>query len=100
MFARVMSADIPANRRDHDKISKVLESGALPVVAREQGFQGVTFFFDKHNGKLMSVTLYDTEAQMKKAHDDIKQVRAGVLDQLGATHIAAESFEIVAQRKP
>ena len=98
MFARVMSADVPANRRDRDKIAKQLSEEALPVVAREQGFQGVWFLLDHKTGKLMSVTLYDTQANMRKAHDNIKEFRAGMLQALGATHVDAESMEVVASR--
>lgn len=100
MFARVFSADMPTARRERDKIAKLLEEQVLPMVARENGFRGVTFFFDRHNGKLMSVTLYDSEAQMKKAHDGIKEFRAGILTQLGGSHLAAESFEVIATRAP
>jgi heme-degrading monooxygenase HmoA len=76
-----------------------LQAGALPVVAREEGFQSVTFLLDRQNGKLISITVFDSEAHMRTAHEGIKGARAGVLKQLGATHMAAESFEIVASRK-
>ena len=98
MFARVMSADVPSPRRERDKIAKQLAAEALPVVAREKGFQGVWFLLDHKTGKLMSVTLYDTEADMRKAHEDIKEFRAGMLQALGATHVGAESMEVVASR--
>jgi hypothetical protein len=100
MFARVFSADMPKERREGDKIAKLLQEQVLPRVAKENGFRGVTFFFDRHSGKLMSVTLYDNEAQMKQAHDDIKEFRAGILKQLGGSHLTAESFEVVASRAP
>ena len=100
MFARVFSADMPKERREREKIAKLLHDQVLPMVSREDGFRGVTFFFDRHNGKLMSVTLYENEAQMKKAHDDIKEFRAGILTQLGGSHLAAENFEVIASRTP
>ena len=99
MFARVMTAEIPHDRRDPQKISEVLKAGALPIVAREDGFQSVMFLFDRHQGRLMSITLFDSESHMRTAHESIKGARVGVLDQLGATHVAAESFEVVASRK-
>jgi len=100
MFARVMSADVPSQHRNRDKIAKQLSEAALPVIAREAGFQGVWFLLDHKTGKLMSVTLYDNEAQLKQAHDDIKEFRAGILKQLGGSHVTAESFEVVASRAP
>jgi hypothetical protein len=99
MFARVLTADIPRDRRDPAKIGEVLKKGAPPIVAREDGFQSVTFLFDRQAGKLMSITLFDTEAQMKTAQEGIKGARTGVLEQLGATHATAASFEVVASRK-
>ena len=45
MFARVMSADIPADRRDHEKIAAILEKSALPVIEKEDGFRNVFFRF-------------------------------------------------------
>ena len=99
MFARVLTADIPADRRDPKRIAEVLQAGALPVVAREDGFQSVTFLFDKQNGKLMSITVFDSESHMRTAHEGIQSARSGVLEQLGATHMAAESFEVVASRR-
>ena len=98
MFARVMSADVPSQHRNRDKIAKQLSEVALPVIAREAGFQGVWFLLDHKTGKLMSVTLYDTQANMKKAHDDIKEFRTGMLQALGANHVDAESMEVVASR--
>ena len=35
---------------------------------------------------------------MRKAHDDIKEFRAGMLQALGATHVDAESMEVVASQ--
>ncbi len=98
MFARVMSADIPTHRRNRDTIAKQLSEAALPVVAAEKGFQAVWFLLDHKTGKLMSVTLYDTQANMRKAHDDIAGFREGMLQALGATHLDAESMEVVASR--
>jgi hypothetical protein len=99
MFARVLTADIPEDRRDPKRVAEILQAGALPIVAREDGFQSVTFLFDKQSGKLMSITLFDSESHMRTAHEEIKSARNGVLDQLGASHVAAESFEVVASRK-
>ena len=96
MFARFFSADLPPDRRDGHQIAKMLQDKVLPVVAGEQGFQSVNFFFDRHNGKLMSITLYDSEANLRKAHEDIKDFRAGILEQLGGKHLTAESFEVIA----
>jgi hypothetical protein len=93
-----MSADVPSNRRDRDKIAKKLSEEALPVIAKEKGFKGVWFLLDHNTGKLMSVTLYDTQANMRKAHDDIKEFRQGMLQVLGASHVDAESMEVVASR--
>jgi hypothetical protein len=69
----MMSADCPPERRERGKIAKILHDQVLPHVAGEQGFRGVWFFFDRQNGKLMSITLYDTEADLTKAHEDIKE---------------------------
>jgi len=99
MFARVLTADIPEDRRDPRRVAEILQAGELPVVAREEGFQSVTFLLDRQNGKLMSITLFDSEAHMRTAHEGIRGARTGVLERLGATHVAAESFEVVASRK-
>ena len=98
MFARVMSADVPSELRDRDQIAKKLSQEALPVIAREPGFKGVWFLLDHKSGKLMSLTLYDTQANMRRAHDDIKEFRAGMLQALGASHVDAESMEVIASR--
>jgi hypothetical protein len=98
MFARVLSADVPSHRRDRDMIAKKLSAEVLPVVAKEPGFKGVWFLLDHKTGKLMSVTLYDTQTNMRKAHDDIKEFRSGILGALGASHVDAESMEVIASR--
>ncbi len=100
VFARMLVADCPAERRDREAIARLVEAEVIPVVARERGFGGVWFFLDREGGKFFSITLYETEADLDAAQEGIKELRAKALAALGCTPVSASSLEVVASKIP
>ena len=69
MFARMLDADCPVERRDRESIARLVEGEAIPTVSRERGFGGVWFFLDHESGKFFSITLYGTEVDLHAAQE-------------------------------
>lgn len=98
MFARMLVAECPAGRRDREAIARLVEGEVIPAVARERGFRGVWFFLDRDSGKFFSITLYETEEDLRAAQEGIRELRAKALSALGCTPVSAASLEVVASR--
>ena len=60
MFARMLDADCPPEKRDPDAIAGFVRREVVPVVEQEAGFCGVWFFLDSAGGRFCSLTLYAT----------------------------------------
>ena len=63
MYARVTSFQIEPSRLD--EALEVTSNSILPVMKQQQGFKGVLTLVDRQTGKATSVTLWETEADLK-----------------------------------
>jgi heme-degrading monooxygenase HmoA len=63
MYARVTNFQVEASRLD--EALEVTNSSIIPVMKQQQGFKGVLTLVDRQAGKATSVTLWETEADMK-----------------------------------
>ena len=91
----MLVAECPAERRDREAIARLVEREVIPVVSRERGFRGIWFFLDHDGGKFFSITLYETEGDLRAAQEGVKELRAKALKALGCTPVSASSLEIV-----
>ncbi len=48
-----------------DEALEVTRSAILPVMKQQQGFKGVLTLVDRQTGKATSITLWETEADLK-----------------------------------
>ena len=63
MYARVVS--MPGRPELADQARKIFAESVIPVAKQQPGFKGALFLTDPNTGKGMSVTLWETEAEMK-----------------------------------
>ena len=63
MYARVTTFQIEPAKLD--EALEVSRSSILPAMKQQQGFKGVLTLLDRQTGKATSITLWDTEADLK-----------------------------------
>ena len=100
MFARMLVADCPPEDLDRARMARFIEEEVIPRVQGEVGFRGVWFYLDPASGKLFSITLYETEADLHAAQEGIKGLRGRALGTLGCTPVSAEGLEVLASSVP
>ena len=62
MHARVISGDIQPGKID--EMSVFFQETVMPAAAQQQGFRGGYLLVDPRTGKALSVTLWESEADM------------------------------------
>ncbi len=100
MFARMLVADCPPEKRDRDSVARLVHDEVIPFVERERGFRGVWFFLNRDSGRFFSITLYETEDDLRAALEGIKELRTRALGALGCTPVSAESLEVITWSTP
>ena len=63
MYARVTTFQIEPAKLD--EALEVTRGSILPAMKQQQGFKGVLTLVDRQTGKATSITLWDTEADLK-----------------------------------
>ncbi len=63
MYARVTTFQVEVSRLD--EALEMTRSSILPVMQQQQGFKGVLTLVDRQTGKSKSVTLWETEEDLK-----------------------------------
>lgn len=100
LFARMLVADCPPEKIDPKKMAQLIEEEVIPHVEDERGFRGVWFYVNRESGKLFSITLYESEANLVSAQESIKELRSRALGTLGCTPVSADKLEVIASRVP
>jgi hypothetical protein len=96
----MLVADCQPERIDREGMARLIEGEVVPHVEGEHGFRGVWFYLDPAGGKLFSITLYETEEDLRAAQESIKELRGRALGALGCTPVSAESLEMIAASVP
>ncbi len=63
MHARVVSVQVPAEHLP--EVSRIYQSAVLPVCKGQQGFRGALLLSDADAGRAISITLWETEPDMR-----------------------------------
>jgi heme-degrading monooxygenase HmoA len=93
MFARVTTLKGPSNRID-DGIKAVQEQ-VIPAARQMRGFKGILALADRSTGKMIGVTLWESEDDLRQSEEAANQMRSGSADAGGAEIVSVERFEVV-----
>jgi len=63
MYARVVTVQAQAGKLD--EITKLYRESIVPAAKQQKGFRGATLFTDRANDKGISVTRWETEADLQ-----------------------------------
>ena len=72
-----------------------LREQVFPGVRDMAGFKGMIGFADRATGKMMAVTLWETEEQMKASEEGANSLRANTAEATSARIANVERLEVV-----
>ena len=96
MFARVTHTQILPGKMD--EAIRIYQDSVVPAAKQQKGFIGIYGLGDRSTGKSMTISLWETEADMKacEASGYYQQQLAKFKDLLGAPPVR-EQYEVTVQ---
>jgi heme-degrading monooxygenase HmoA len=95
MFARVSTFQGPPDQTAEG--IRLAREQILPAARLMDGFKGIYLLFDRESGKSLSVTLWETEADMQASEEAAGQVRAQSAETSGDKIVNVERYEVALQ---
>lgn len=83
MFGR--STQFTADPANIDEGARMYKAEVIPAVQGQPGFKGAVSLSDRSTGKGISITFWDTEANLRASESAANQVRSDTLAKLGIT---------------
>jgi heme-degrading monooxygenase HmoA len=93
MFARVSTLQ-GSPERVEDGIRAVREQ-VLPAARQMDGFKGLLAMVDRSSGKMVGITLWDSEEALQASEEAANQLRDSSAQAGGAQIAGVERFEVV-----
>ncbi|MDQ3636516.1 MAG: hypothetical protein M3426_00760 [Actinomycetota bacterium] len=95
MFARVSTYE---GSPDHTAEGlRVAREQILPAAKLMDGFKGIYLLYDRESAKSLSLTLWETEADMRASEEAANRVRARSAKVSGEKVINVERYEVALQ---
>ncbi len=95
MFARVSTFQGPPDQTAEG--IRVAREQILPAARLMDGFRGIYLLYDRESGKSLSLTLWETEADMHASEEAANRVRAQSAEASGDKVINVERYEVALQ---
>jgi heme-degrading monooxygenase HmoA len=92
MWARVSTYQGPPENIDES--NRYAEETLLPKIRQMPGFAGVYSLADRQTGKTMSITLWDSEENLRATEADANRLREDATEQADGTIMSVERFEV------
>ena len=80
-----------------DEAIRVIENDVIPASKLLPGFKNGYWFTDRKSGKMLALTLFETEKDMQATDEAASQIRKTATEKLGAEVKYVERFEVVAR---
>ena len=94
MFARKATyAAEPSPYRIEQGIRRAQEK-ALPRLRQLDGFEGAYFFVDRHSGKVISISLWESEEAMHRSEEVVRGLRDEIAAGLATNQVEVEHYEV------
>ena len=98
MHARVTLVQGAPEKAD-DGISQFKEL-AVPLIKDAAGFKGALLLADRQSGKGLSITLWETEDDMKATEEAVRGAREETARSMGGQAPVVESYEVAVYEMP
>jgi hypothetical protein len=92
VFARVHTIQTPPN--EHEAGLRVVLEDLLPWLRESTGFRGFIRFTDPASGKVLGVTLWATEENMRESAEAGEQYGRLITAGVGAEQLAIDQYEV------
>jgi len=69
-----------------------------PVLEAQPGFEGHLILMNREQGKMLGITLWDTEEHGRLAGERLEQERLTGVEEMGATSPTPEYYEVIARK--
>ncbi len=76
---------------------RVAREQILPVARLQDGFKGIFILFDRESGRSLSITLWETEEDMKASEDAALRARNESAEAAGEIIVGVERYEVALQ---
>ena len=96
MFARATFGEAPPERLEK-MIHEILEH-VLPAVRMQEGFKGGTILVERGSGKVLTVSLWETEEAMHATDEAAYWFRTFGAEAAGGTVADVETYEVYRAR--
>ena len=93
MFARVATYQGPPELIDEG--IRIGKKQVLPQARQLDGFRGVYFLVDRHSGKHLTITLWESEEAMRTSEQAARRLSSEDAEAAGAMVQSMERYEVV-----
>jgi len=73
---------------------RVAREQILPAARLMDGFKGIYILFDRESGRSLSITLWETEEDMRASEEAASRLRAESAETSGDTVVSVERYEV------
>ena len=91
MFARVFKLQVSPDQMD--QFVQPMQQTA-PAIRESNGFRAGYLLVDRQAGEAMTVTLWDTEEDLRASSPSARQIISGALQAAGATPSEPKTYEV------
>jgi heme-degrading monooxygenase HmoA len=93
MFARMSTFEGPAARTAEG--IRLARRQILPVARLHEGFRGIYLLSDPETGRSLSITLWETEEDMRVSEEAARRARKESAEGSGEEILSVEHYEVV-----
>lgn len=95
MYAIVTMLSTPPERAAENL--RLLNERVLPAAGNLPGYLGGLWLMDVERKRFIALTLYETEDAMRNSEQPAERIRARTVEDMGATIISVDKYEVVAE---
>lgn len=102
MWVRMSTLQGDANQSDDEveRQLKVLRENVLPSARQLDGFRGVISMGDKHSGKAVTLTFWDSEESMRASEEAANRLREQAAEEMDENIAGVDRFEVYVHEPP
>jgi hypothetical protein len=76
---------------------RLLKEKVIPAAGKLPGYLGGLWLMDTERKRFIALTLYETEDAMRNSEQPAERIRARTVEDMGATIISVDTYEVVAE---
>src|SRR5215217_4511225 len=98
MHVRLTTIEGSPDRMDDAK--RHTQEQTLPQLQKMEGFKGFVALGDRHSGKLIGVSFWESEEVLKATDQAVSSVRSGAAEAASGTVASVEEYEVFVNEAP